>query len=652
MGWRLVVIWGVAYLGWGQEWAKREAVLVTLKGDGKITQAEFEYAYSKAHGGWEAARKHTPQEWRTYLDAYIRFRRKVAYAQALRLDTSRSFREEYESYIRQLARPYLLEKAVLDTLLRRLYERSKEEIRASHILISVKGGSDSAAYQRALALRDSIIRFGRSFEEMARLYSDDPSALGTGGDLGYFSVFDMVWPFEEAAYATPVGQVSLPVRSPYGYHLIYVRERVPNRGARKAAHILIRWGPTYAAKDSLEAKKRIEEVYRRLEAGESFEELAKTYSDDPMSAARGGELGWMRLLPEMEEVKRSLEAGAYSRPFRTRFGWHILKVLEVKPLRSYEEMRAELRAKLQRDERFRAAEKRYFGQRLRDRGFVEDKTVRQALYQALDSLYPDWEKALQVLPASFQKRVLATIAKQKYSVEAFLKWARQSPAVVLTRRLTPESFDETLQRFYQEKLLDLEIPELSKRYPEFRLLEREYYYGVLFFAISEREVWRKAVEDTAGLHSFYEANKSSYPAGERFEVVEIQGADSLSLAELPQRLASATLKELDSLNRFGRYNWRILPQYIERSKAPAVLASLYGKGNGEYPRWVGPVGSGREWRTYLILQHLPAGYKTFDEVKVELIQRYQEHLEAEWVAKLEKLYPAVVNEKVFSRLFR
>ncbi len=582
--WRqMALICSTIYIGWGQDWTKREATLVTLKGDGKITQAEFEYAYAKAHGGWEAAKGHTADQWRAYLDSYIRFRRKVAYAQALRLDTSRAFREEYESYIRQLARPYLLEKAVLDTLLRRVYERAQEEIRASHILIAVKGGDDSTAYQRALALRDSIVKFGRPFDQMARLYSEDPSAAQNGGDLGYFSVFDMVWPFEEAAYATPVGQVSMPVRSPYGYHLIYVRERVPSRGARKTAHILVRWGPTYTAKDSLEAKMRIEEVYRRLAAGESFEDLAKAYSDDPMSVARGGELGWMRLLPEMEAVKRTLDAGAYSQPFQTRFGWHILKVLEVKPPRSYEEMRAELRAKLQRDERFKAAERQYFDLRLRERGFSENAAVRQQLYQALDSLYPDWERALQILPAAFQKGILATIAKQKYSVETFLKWARQSPNVVLGRRLTAELYADILRRFYQEKLLELELPELSKRYPEFRLLEREYYYGVLFFTVSEREVWRKAVEDTAGLHSFYEAHKTAYPAGERLEVVEIQGADSLSLAELPQRVASGSLRELDSLNRFGRYNWRILPQYVEREKAPTALVPLYGGGMVSIP---------------------------------------------------------------------
>ena len=647
----IVGVSGLAVLSllWAQDWSKRQATLVKLGKNISITQAEFEYAYAKANGGWEVAKTHTPEQWRDYLKAYINFRRKVAQAQEEKLDTTRSFREEYQAYIRQLAKPFLLEREVLDTLMRKMYERMREEVRASHILVK---GQDSAAYARALALRDSVVRGGRSFAEIARLYSDDPAAPETGGDLGYFSAFDMVAPFEDAAYQTPVGQVSMPVLTRFGYHLVYVRERGPNPGARKTAHILVRWGPTYAAKDSTEAYKRIQEIYERLQKGESFEELAKNYSDDPFSAARGGELGWMRLFPDMEAVKRRLGAGEISAPLRTKYGWHILKVLEVKPVRSFEEMRGELKARLQRDERYKAAEKQYFDQRLKAYNYQENPATGEALFKALDTLYPDLDGALAKLPLTLQKATLFTLGKQKYSVEAFLAYWAQNRGLLLERRLTREGYQEALRAFAREKVLDLEIPTLRKRYPEYDLLEREYYYGMLFFLVSEREVWRKSVEDTAGLRAFYEAHKTEYPAGPRLEIIETQGADSLNMAELSKRLPDISLSAIDSANKFGRYNWRILPQYVEREKAPAVLQGLFSEGNGAFPRWVGPVGSGREWRLYAVLQKLPAGYKTFDEVKVELIQRYQQELETNWLARLEKKYPARVDEKVFSRLFR
>lgn len=642
----LLLIWALH----AQDWSKRQATLVKLGKNFTITQAEFEYAYAKAHGGWQQATQHTPDQYRAYLEAYINFRRKVAQAQQAKIDTSRAFREEYEGYLRQLAKPYLLEKEVLDTLLQKLYGRLQEEIRASHILVAVREGDTAAAYQRILALRDSIVRGGRSFAEMARLHSDDPTASQNGGDLGYFSAFDMVAPFEDAAYATPVGAVSEPIRTRFGYHLIYVQERVPNAGQRKAAHILVRWGPTYAAKDSAEAEKRIREVYARLQRGEKWEDLARDFSDDPMSASRGGELGWMRLLPEMEAIKRRLPEGGYSEPFRTRFGWHILKVLEVKPIRSFAEMRSELKARLQKDERYRAAEKAYFDKRLLAYKYQENPATRKALYAALDTLYPDVEGALAKLPASLLRAPLFTLEKKPYNVEGFLTYWAGTRGLQVARKLSPEVFDEALRAYAAEKVLDKEIGQLPKRYPEFELLRKEYYYGVLFFTMSEQRVWRRAVEDTAGLRAFYEQRKQDFPAQERLEVIEIVGTDSAGLAELPMRLPTASLNLIDSLNRAGRYGWRILPTYVERGRNSEKYDRFFG--NGTLPAWTPLRGSGREWQIAYLVQRLPAGYKTFEEVRIELIQKYQEELERRWLEELKAAFPAQVDEKVRARLFR
>ncbi|MCS6896064.1 MAG: peptidylprolyl isomerase [Bacteroidia bacterium] len=636
---------------WAQEWNKRQTELARIGKNIKVSQAEFEYAYAKAHGGWNQAKSHTPEQYRSYLEAYLNFRRKVADAQARKLDTVRSFREEYEGYLRQLAKPYLLEKEVLDTLLRQIYARMKEEIRASHILITIRDEDTATAYKRLLSLRDSILKGQISFSEAARLYSEDPSAAQNKGDLGYFSAFDMVAPFEDAAYATAVGSISMPVRTRFGYHLVYVQERTPHAGQRKAAHILVRWGPTYAAKDSIEAERRIREVYARLQKGEKWEDLVRDFSDDPMSASRGGELGWMRLFPQMEAIKRTLPAGAYSEPFRTRFGWHILKVVEVKPIGSFEEMRSELKSRLQRDERYKAAERAYFDRRLSAYKYTENKSVRQSLYNALDSLYPDLDKALSSLPAAMLNSVLFTLNKQKHTVRAFLSFWANNRGYQIARKLSPEVFDEVLRSFAHEKVLDIEIQNLPKRYPEFELLRREYYYGVLFFNISEQEVWRKAVEDTAGLRAYYEAQRTNFPAGERLELIEIVSTDSVSLTELLRRLPNPSLASIDSLNRAGRYGWRILPQFVAKDKAEATYMPYFNNGNS-LPTWTPLRGSGREWKIAYILRQLPAGYKTFEEVRVELVQKYQDELEKRWVARLQQSYPAQINEKVFARLFK
>ncbi|MDW8134746.1 MAG: peptidylprolyl isomerase [Bacteroidia bacterium] len=640
----------LAFCLWAQDWAKRQEELARLGKDLKITRAEFEYAYAKAHGGWAQASQHTSDQYRTYLQAYLNFRRKVADAQRRRMDTTRAFKEEYEGYLRQLAKPYLLEKEVLDTLLQTLYGRLKEEIRAYHLLITIRDGDTAAAYNKIMSIRDSIVKGGRKFSDMVRLHSEDPSAAVNEGDLGYFSAFDMVSPFEEVAYNTPVGSISMPVRTRFGYHLIYVRERQPNAGQRKAAHILVRWGPTYAAKDSIAAEKRIREVYARLQKGEKWEDLARDFSDDPGSASRGGELGWMRLMPQMEEIKRKLPAGGYSEPFRTRFGWHILKVLEVKPIGTYDEMRSELKSRLQKDERYKLAEQSYFERRLKFYKYQENSAIQQNLYTALDTLYPDVEGAVDKLPSSLLDAPVFTLEKKKYSVRNFLTYWAGNKSLLMARKLTKELFQEALRSYAYEKVLDIEIPQLPKRYPEFELLRREYYNGVLFFNISEQEVWRKAVEDTAGLRKFYEERKNTFPAEDRLEVIEIVGSDSVSLAEVSRRLPEATLGSLDSLNRAGRYGWRIMPAFVEHSKASQLYRPFFGESVAS--GWTALQGGGREWRRAYVVRRLPAGYKTFEEVKVEIIQKYQEELEKKWLDRLNSEYPAKVNEKVFNRLFR
>ncbi|MCS7162011.1 MAG: peptidyl-prolyl cis-trans isomerase [Bacteroidia bacterium] len=633
---------------WAQDWSKRKAELARLGSKIRITQAEFEYAYAKAHGGWEKARTHTPQQYRAYLEAYLNFRRKVADALARRLDTLQSFRREYEGYLRQLARPFLMEREVLDTLLRKVHARLREELRAAHILFTISEGDTAKAYQKALAVRDSIVRGLLSFEAAVRRHSEDPAASHTQGDLGYFSALDMVPEFEEAAYTTPVGDISLPVRTSYGYHLIQVRAREPHAGQRKVAHILVRWGPAYAAKDSVAAEARIREVYRRLQQGAKWEELARDFSDDPFSATQGGELGTARLIPQMEEIKRRLPVGGFSEPFRTRFGWHILKVLEVQPIGEYEVMRPTLKARLQRDPRYKAAEEAYFAKRLLAYKYQENSATRTALKQALDTLYPNLEAAQESLPTALLQATLFTLKGTRYSVKDFLRfWISQRTG---ERQFSEALLQSMLRRFAQEKVLDLELQELPARYPEFELLRQEYFNGVLFFNISEQEVWRKAVEDTAGLQRFYEAHRTEFPAGERLEVIEIIGTDSASLAELSRRLPEASLGLIDSVNRQGSFRWTILPRYIERAQADNLYQPYFA--DGSLSRWLPVRGSGREWKTAYVLRKLPAGYKTFEEVRIELIQKYQDFLEKAWLERLQKAYPARINEKVFARLFR
>ncbi|WP_231862206.1 peptidylprolyl isomerase [Rufibacter sp. DG15C] len=233
-----------------------EPAVLTI-GPEAVPVSEFAYVYEKNNGNSDSA--YSQASVQEYLDLYTNFKLKVAEARSRGLDTTQAFKTELGGYKEQLAQPYLTEKSVTDQLVREAYERSKKEINASHILAAVDMEADPrdtlAAFQKITSLRQQILN-GASFEVLAKTSSDDPSARENNGQLGYFTALQMVYPFENAAYNTPKGQVSEPVRTRFGYHLIKVNDIRTAQGEIKVAHIMVRATQGMPKADSLTAKRR------------------------------------------------------------------------------------------------------------------------------------------------------------------------------------------------------------------------------------------------------------------------------------------------------------------------------------------------------------------------------------------------------------
>jgi peptidyl-prolyl cis-trans isomerase SurA len=289
---------------------KQEPIIATV-GSQPIYTSEFQYVYEKNNGGNEDA--YTQQSVSEYLDLYTRFKLKVMEGESRGLDTTTAFKRELEGYKEQLAQPYLTEKSVTDQLVQEAYERLKQEVNASHILIGLPNDPSPqdtlAAYSQVIELRNRL-EAGEDFSKLAREFSQDPSAADNGGNLGYFTAMQMVYRFEDAAYKTPVGQTSMPVRSRFGYHLIKVNDKRTAQGEVKVAHIMVRATPGMPKADSLAAKQRVDAIYKRVQRNENWDRLAAEFSEDANSAANGGELPWFgtgRMIPSFEETAFALK---------------------------------------------------------------------------------------------------------------------------------------------------------------------------------------------------------------------------------------------------------------------------------------------------------------------------------------------------------
>ncbi|WP_266204067.1 peptidylprolyl isomerase [Pontibacter kalidii] len=519
--------------------SSKEPAIATL-GSQPISTSEFRYVYEKNNGGNDDA--YTRESVADYLNLYTNFKLKVMEAEKRGLDTTMAFKRELEGYKEQLAQPYLTEKSVTDQLVKEAYERMKQEVNASHILISLAPDAAPedtlAAYNRVMELRRRA-QGGEDFGQLAKEHSQDPSAADNKGELGYFTALQMVYPFEDAAYKTAKGEISMPVRTRFGYHLIKVNDKREARGEAKVAHIMVRSKPGAPAADSLAAKQRIDAIYRRLQRGENWGKLATEFSEDANTAGNGGELPWFgtgRMIPAFEEAAFGLQkAGDISKPVYTPYGWHIIKMVEKRSLPPYEEMEQHLRNKIAKDSRSELNKAAFLKRIKQENNFTENTEAKAAaLAKATDELlqgnwtYNDSDKAL--------KQTLFSIQGKNYTVADFYTYVKEEQRP-RTNGSAAHAMNLLYDNFAEQSLLEYERNNLENKYTDYRMLVQEYHDGILLFQLMDEKVWSRAIEDTVGLRTYFNQNREKYKWGERADAIVISAASKELLQQAQQQLS-------------------------------------------------------------------------------------------------------------------
>ncbi|MCU0355837.1 MAG: peptidylprolyl isomerase [Cytophagales bacterium] len=510
--------------------ATNDPVIATVGGT-PIHRSEFLYVYDKNDMADTASSR--AKGIADYLNLYVNFKLKVKDAESLGLDTLASFKQELAGYRDQLAEPYLVDSSVVRALTREAYEHLKQEVRASHILLTVSQEAPPEdtlrVFNQISDLRKQALE-GKDFNELARQHSQDPSVA-----------LQMVYPFEQAAYQTPVGSVSQPVRTRFGYHLVKVADRRPSRGKVTVAHIMVRSNPDAPEAEAQAAKQKIDEIYNRLtKQGGNWDKLCAEFSEDGNSRNKGGVLPAFSTgstLPEFENTAFGLaNAGDISQPFRTPYGWHIIKLIDRKGLETYTQLESTLRQKVTKDSRSDLNRQLLLKRLRRENQLVENAEVRKlAFAQANDSLrraawgYNPTDKSLP--------QTLFSIKNQPYSVKDFFDYVKthQSPR----EKLTPAYQMQLLyDEYVNESLIKYEKAHLEDKYPDFKMLVKEYHDGILLFQRMETQVWSKSLTDTLGQKRYFEQNQDRYQWQQRVAATVYNVADNAVLTELKRRLAN------------------------------------------------------------------------------------------------------------------
>jgi peptidyl-prolyl cis-trans isomerase SurA len=520
----------------------QESKEVALKvGDESVSLSEFEYLYKKNKA--QSQQSWSKNDIQEYLDLYIKFKLKVMEAKRLGLDTAKSFVKEYEGYRKQLAKPYLTERSVSEKLVKEAYERLKQEVRASHLLIQVNEYAEPsdtlAAFKRIQELRKRIVK-GEKFEDIAFKFSYDKSVSRNKGDLGYFTALQMVYPFESMAYDTKVGEISPVFRTKFGYHILKVTDKRKSNGSVKAAHIMIRATEGLEEADSIAAHNKVIELAKQLkEDPTKWNDLCTQFSDDYRTRNEGGELAWFssgNMLPSFESATFALKnKGDISAPVKTPYGWHLIRLIDRKPLESFEKLEPVLKQKVTKDSRA-ALQERFFIQRLKkENRFVENKSVNQLIMSELDStlLSANWKysQANKALKTEVFK-----IEKKSFSLTNFYDYVLKSQKRQ-GKDVTASAYMRVLyQNFVTTELTNFEESQLETKYAEFAHLTKEYYEGILLFQIMDKNVWSKALSDKKGLDIYYNSHKNKYQWKPRAEASIFNLATEKDLEKLKEDL--------------------------------------------------------------------------------------------------------------------
>jgi peptidyl-prolyl cis-trans isomerase SurA len=638
-------------LGSSTAWAQdKDPVLLTVDGQ-NISLSEFEAVYRKNN------RETTvdPQDVKEYLDLYINFRLKVREAEALGLDTLKKFIEELKGYQKQLAKPYLTDKNVSEALVKEAYERMKLDVSASHILLKV--GPDAlpkdtlAVYNRILDLRKRALK--GDFEALAKQYSEDPSAAENAGNLGWFSAMRMVYPFENAAFNTPVGEISMPVRTRFGYHILKVNGKREALGELKAAHIMLKTGKEATAEDVAKAKEKALEVKGLLASGKStFEELATKYSEDKGSAVKGGELpqfGTGRMVAAFEKAAFALQnVGDVSDPVQTEYGWHIIKLLQRIPVPTFEAAKDDLTAKVSKDSRSQLTRTVVIDRVKKEAGFKEFPAAVDELGKYLDNRLVEGKWNADTA-RGLNKPVLSIGNRTMTQTDLAQFVGRQQ-----TRR-KPEDLRVILNGFYaqfiEESVLSYEESQLEKKYPEYKALLKEYRDGILLFDLTDQKVWSKAVKDTAGLQAFHEGNKDKFMWEKRLdaEIYHVQNDSILKplLAELQKKFKKGGIDReaiVKAYNANSKLNLRAEGGKYQAADEDVLKNVAWEKGVQ------GPFKDGQNQVIVVVKEVLAPVAKTLKEARGLVTAEYQTYLEQAWIKELRSKYSYKADESLLSRI--
>ena len=619
------------------------SVLFTVDNE-SVYATEFIRVYNK---NLDLVQDESQKDVDAYLSLFKSYKLKLKEARDLEFDKKPSYIRELSNYRKQLAKNYLTDNKVTDALVEEAYQRTITEVKASHVLIKIPEDASPKdtliAYNEIIKIREALLNVG--FETIQKDIHDGKKYFVEG--LGYFSCFKMVYDFENAAYNTNVGEVSMPFRTRFGYHIVKVFDKRASRGEVTIGNLMVSSKQGDSIQESPE--DRINDIYKKLSQGEDFESLAKQFSDDKSSANNGGKMqpfsGGQLSSEIFENAAFDLKnIGDVSQPFKTKFGWHIIKLYEKQETKSFEELKPELEVKVKRDSRSKLINNALLST-LKERYEIDKNESDLVYFESI--LNDDYFKRIWDLPTGFDgsKRFLKIDTKQ-LTYQDFGNFLLKSQRKPKTKQPMSKIVSDSYEQFLNSNLVQYQEDNLENENEDFANIVGEYRDGLLLFDLMETKIWNVAQTDTLGLKEFYNANKQNYTWKERVDADVASSANESDIKRVQELLKSG--KSTEQIKEALNVNDKVA--VIFTSSIMDAQHQALPKGF-EFKQGVSKVYSNND--AYLVAnvkKVLPSELKTFEEAKGRIISDYQEYKEVKWIEELNTKYNIVVNQKVLDKV--
>lgn len=620
--------------------AQNKTVLFTVD-DEPVYTSEFKRVYSK---NLDLVKDDSQKDIDNYLDLFVKYKLKIAEAKALGLDQKPSYLREFENYKNQLAKNYLNDNKVTDQLVEEAYNRLQTEVDANHILVRIDENASPKdtlfAYQEIQKLRDRVIKEG--FEAVKKDVHNGRTLFAE--ELGYFTAFKMVYPFENAAYNTPVGEWSEPFRTQFGFHIVWTKDMRDNRGEVTVAHIMLNDNE----KDEQSAEDRINEIYKRVKQGEDFASLAKQFSDDKSSSSNGGKLNTFsagQLSSKIfEEQAFGLESvNDVTKPFKSEFGYHIVKLLEKNGIKQLKELEPELKNRIKRDSRSKVInDKRIEGlMKKYNVPTISDLTPFVAI------LNDDFFSSTWKIPSNFKgEKILLKIGNKDITQLDFADFLVKSQRKRQTKIALDKLAEDNYKVFIESSLKAYQEENLENENEEYAQILTEYRDGLLLFDLMETKIWNAAKQDSLGLQEYYLLNKDNYYYDVRVDAIVASSAKKNIIKRVAKLLENNKTIDVikNGLNSDTEINVSFIVDTLDINHQALPKGLALNKGVSKIFK------HNDAYSVIEIKEVLPKMPKSFEEAQGNVISDFQVQKEKNWLANLSNKYKVVINKDALKQV--